>query len=113
MNILPTNRFIFNWFCICPFDDGTPVKNKILALLLSVFVVFSDIFILISSIMFVYINIKIDVAKSMNAATQIFTFTCLIFALNNAFINRRQIGEIFMKMKKIYDGTYILTMFLT
>ena len=113
MNILPTNRFIFNWFCICPFDDGTPLKHKKLALLLSVFVVFSDIFILISSIMFVYINIKIDVAKSMNAATQIFTFTCLIFALNNAFINRRQIGEIFMKMKKIYDGTYILTMFLT
>lgn len=109
MNILPTNRFIFNWFCICPFDDGTPVKHEMLAVLLSVFVVFSDIFILISSIMFVFINIKTDVAKSIYAATQIFTFTCAIFALNRGFINRRQVGKIFMKIKKIYDGSYTLT----
>lgn len=105
MNILPTNRLIFNWFCICPFGDGTLLKHKMLAVLLSVFVVFSDICILISSIMFVFINIEIDVTKSMYAGTQIFTFTCAILALTNGFINRRQIGEIFIKIKKIYDGT--------
>ena len=107
MNVLPTNRSFYKYICTFLFDHETSGKHRALAFLLNTFFLCFSMFIVISSILYVNINVEFDVNKAMYAIIQICAIASVFFPLVHAYINRRQIDDIFVKMEKIYDGMHL------
>lgn len=67
-------------------------------------IVLIEIFILLSSALFVYKNIDNNMEESLYALVQISGSSCVFFLLIHAYINHHQIDGIFEKIHKIYAG---------
>lgn len=106
MIILESNRLYFISLCIYPFCPDTQLKHKIYAFLFSLYVFVTDLFAIVLSIPFLYNTVKSDVNRSMYALIQISSWSCTFPCLIHAYIIRRQIESIFVKLQTIYDGMY-------
>ena len=106
MIILAMNRLCFISLCIYPFYPETQLKHKIYAFLFSLYVFTTDLLAIVLSILFLNNIVKSDVNKSMYALIQISSTSCTFFCLIHAYIIRRQIEGIFVKLQTIYDGMF-------
>lgn len=104
LKVLPTNRIFFRYICIYSFACETTLKQRILAFSLILFFLFIAISTMISSVVFVYINVDLDANSTMYSFIQICAIGCVFFQLVHAYIIRRQIGDIFVIMEKIYES---------
>lgn len=107
MKVFVTNRLVFNWLCICPSPHELPLKQRILQISLSVYVLISEIYLLLLSVSFFYKTMNYSVNSSnLYTLIQMSTVGNTLFALIHAHINRHRIEEIFVKLEDIYERLY-------
>lgn len=86
---------------ILPTPDGTKRLIRIRNYIISVGVLTTLLFILISSGVFFFKNLHGDLEKSLHALTTIGAFSCTIYTIGNGFNQRHAIGKVFSQFEKI------------
>lgn len=102
MRPLETNRRVLIWLCLC-FELETLSKfKKSLSILLTSIVMASIIGALISSALYLWKFILIDLQGSVYALYQTAGFFSILYAFVVMFISRQKIHDIFCNLERIY-----------
>lgn len=103
MKPLATTQQILTWICILPADKNISTWSKrgyialVLALILADFTVF------VSSLMYVFKFISIDVLETSIGLYQVAASIIMANAIIVAFLFRHKIPSIFEKLSEIYE----------
>lgn len=103
MKPLMTNERVFMWLSICPIDENTSERQKMLYVVYSVCSNASVIILGIASTLFVLENINTDLELAIFGVHPSVESMNLFYTYTVAFIFRRRIQFIFQSLSKICD----------
>lgn len=96
-----TNYRVLTWLCVCPLDESTSERLKILIRVFAMSVFLANVCATATAVAFFRRSISIDMEGSLYSLVQIAGSSSTTYTMIVAFILRTQITEIFMKLSKI------------
>lgn len=103
MKPLKTTQQILKVLHVLPHEDHRSRFKKIMCIAFGTFVFAINLFILISSVIFFIKNFTIDLEASLDALSQIFAFTSVVYSTCMAYLIRDKIDGIFQELSIIYS----------
>lgn len=102
-------RQIFTWLCLHPFDETTPLGQRILYNIFGSSVFISNVYALITSVAFFLKFLSVDMEECLFTLFQIFGYLGVTYATVAIFLQRNSISKIFQQLANIYKErkTYI------
>lgn len=103
MKPLSTNKKVLNLLGILKIDENANKREKILQITTSVGMIMFELFILISSVVFIYKNVSTNLEVCLYAIFQTVGCTGQIYMMISALIQRSKIAEMFKTLSNLYS----------
>jgi len=103
MKILVANHRVLMWLSLCPADESSSIKTKLLYSFVGLSLFITIVSFLVCSGVFFFKIIMIDLEEGLYAFAQIVAISSTTYMTITAFLLRDQINSIFKSLSTIYD----------